>query len=309
MPGLPVTAPILTVEDLSVRYGVRVALSGVTLTVDPGQRVAVVGPNGSGKSTFLKAIVGLVEITGGRITVHDHAPGRDRCVAYVPQRAGLDWRFPVTVEDVVLMARAHRVGWLRRPGAADHAAVDAALSAVGIADLAHRRIRDLSGGQQQRMLIARALAQEARLVLMDEPLNILDTGSAETIVDVMDDLAANGVAVLVALHDLALAEARFDTVLLVSGRMIAYGPPSEALSEKNLISAYGAGLQVVDGTDGRRVVSDPGCCDDGHAAHLAPAIAPRSAVGLPSVGWTAGGTAAQAQPDESRTRGHGHRSG
>jgi len=298
-------APILTVEDLTVCYGARVALSGVTLTVDPGQRVAVVGPNGSGKSTFLKAIVGLVETTSGRIAVHDHAPGRDRCVAYVPQRAGLDWRFPVTVQDVVLMARAHRVGWLRQPGAADRAAVDAALSAVGIADLAHRRIRDLSGGQQQRMLIARALAQEARLVLMDEPLNNLDQGSAETIVDVMDDLAANGVAVLVALHDLALAEARFDTVLLVSGRMIAYGPPSEALSERNLITAYGAGLQVVDGTDGRRVVSDPGCCDDGHSAHLPPVVVHGGPAGLPSVGWTAGDAAGLS--GESVTRGHGRR--
>lgn len=269
MSSLRLDVPILEIDDLTVCYGSRVALSGVSLAVAPGQRVAIVGPNGSGKSTLLKAIVGLVDATSGRIAVHDHLPGVDRCVAYVPQRAGLDWAFPVSVGDVVLMGRAHRIGWLRRPAAADRTAMRAALAAVDIADLEDRRIRDLSGGQQQRMLIAQALAQEAKLVLMDEPLNNLDAASAGTILDVLDGLADRGVAVLVAMHDLALAEARFDRALLLARRMVAYGPPREALSEAHLRDAYGAGLQVIDGPDGRRVLSDPGCCDDGHAAVIA----------------------------------------
>ncbi|MEO8083263.1 MAG: metal ABC transporter ATP-binding protein [Ardenticatenales bacterium] len=277
---MPLTPPILEVTDLTVRYDSRVALSDVTFTVAPGERMAVVGPNGSGKSTLLKAIVGLVDASSGRIAVHDHAPGQDRCVAYVPQRAGLDWGFPVTVYDVVLMGRAHRVGWLRRPGAADRAAVAAALAAVDIEDLSSRRIRDLSGGQQQRMLIARALVQDARLVLMDEPLNNLDAASADTIMAVLDDLSANGVAVLVAMHDLVLAEARFDSALLLARRMVACGPPHESLAEDHLRAAYGAGLQIVESPDGHHVLSDPGCCDDGHAAVIAPKMPRRVATGM-----------------------------
>lgn len=264
------STPILEVDDLTVRYGPLVALSGVTLAVAPGERLAIVGPNGSGKSTLLKAVVGLVDIDGGRITVHDHAPGHDRCVAYVPQRVELDWTFPLSVADVVLMGRAHRVGWLRRPRPDDRRAVRAALADVGIADLAARRIRDLSGGQQQRVLIARALAQDARLVLMDEPLNHLDSASAETVLAVLDRLAAAGVAVAVAMHDLELAASRFDRVLLVARRMVAFGPPAEVLTADHLVAAYGGGLRIVDGPDGRRLLADLG----GHTdAHRAPATA------------------------------------
>jgi len=269
------SAPILEVDDLTVCYGPHVALSGVTLALGPGERLAVVGPNGSGKSTLLKAIVGLVDVAAGRITVHDHAPGHDRCVAYVPQRAELDWTFPLSVADVVLMGRTHRIGWLRRPRPADRRAARAALADVGIADLAARRIRDLSGGQQQRVLIARALAQEARLVLMDEPLNHLDSGSAETVLDVLDRVAAAGVAVAVAMHDLELAASRFDRVLLVARRMVAFGSPAEVLSTDHLVAAYGGGLRIVDGPDGRRLLADLG----GHtAAHGPPAMAATPAV-------------------------------
>ncbi len=265
------SAPILEVGDLAVRYGPIEALSGVTLALAPGERLAVVGPNGSGKSTFLKAIVGLVGLDGGRLTVHSHAPGHDRCVAYVPQRAAIDWSFPLSVADVVLMGRAHRIGWLRRPAAADRRAVRDALDALGIAELAGRRIGDLSGGQQQRVLIARALAQEARLVLMDEPLNHLDAASAETVLAVLDRLAAAGVTVVAAMHDLAVAAARFDRVLLLARRMVAVGPPDDVLTPDRLVAAYGGGLRIVDGPDGRLVLADLG----GHTpTPAAPSMAP-----------------------------------
>lgn len=277
---MPLTPPILEVADLTVRYGDRVALTDVAFAVRPGERMAVVGPNGGGKSTLLKAITGLIDVTAGRITLRDGLSGPDGCIAYVPQRADLDWSFPVTVGDVVLMGRAHRVGWLRRPGNEDRAAVARALDAVGIADLATRRIRDLSGGQQQRMLIARALAQEARLVLMDEPFNNLDPASAGTILSVLEDLSADGVAVIIAMHDLALAEARFDSAVLLSRRMVACGVPRDVLTEDHLQAAYGAALRIVEGPDGNRILSDPGCHDDDHVMVTAPAGARRVATGI-----------------------------
>ena len=167
------------------------------------------------------------------------SPAGHLCIAYVPQRTQVDWRFPVTVEDVVMMGRVGQIGLLRRPGRGDWAATRAALARVGAAALAHKQIGALSGGQQQRVFLARALAQEAELVLLDEPLNGLDAPSQEAILGLLDDLRRDGVTVLLATHDLDLAAERFDRIMLLNRRIIAFESPTVALRAENLLRAYG----------------------------------------------------------------------
>jgi len=237
---------VLSVRDLTVRYGNRVALDGVSFSLTCGARVAVVGPNGAGKSTLFRVVAGLLPVDAGRITVHGHAPGVDVCVAYVQQRSEVDWRFPVCVADVVMMGRLGRIGLFRRPRAVDRERVAEALRTVHLADLAQRQIGALSGGQQQRMFIARALAQEAELVLMDEPLTGLDARSRDDILGVLDRLKTAGVAVMVATHDLDLAVRSFEHALLLNGRVVAYGPPADVVSEANLLEAYGGRVRFLD---------------------------------------------------------------
>lgn len=261
--------PVLAIRDLAVRFGELSALEGVSLAVAPGEQVAVVGPNGAGKSTLFKAILGLVPHAAGEIRVHGHAAGADTCVAYVPQRSQVDFAFPLSVADVVMMGRVGHIGLLRRPGAEDRARVRACLAQVRLEGLADRPIGALSGGQQQRMFIARALAQEAELVLLDEPLSGLDARSEADVLAVLDALHAQGVAVLVATHDLALAAERFDRVLLLSRRQIAFGLPEAVLTEANLLAAYGGHVRVADTGEGRLIVGDLGW--EGHPGVAGPA--------------------------------------
>ncbi|MBL8093858.1 MAG: ABC transporter ATP-binding protein [Anaerolineales bacterium] len=201
------------------------AIRGVVLNVPAGARVALVGPNGAGKSTVLKAVAGLIPHEG-RIEVFGH--GVNRCrhrAAYLPQRAEVDWRFPVSVERLVLAGRYVHLGWLARPGRADFAAVAEALDILRITDLAKRQIGDLSGGQQQRALLARALAQRADLLLLDEPLNAVDAATRQVIADVLDTVRTQGRTVLMATHDLGRLEADFDGALyLCEGRVVAPPP-------------------------------------------------------------------------------------
>ncbi len=201
------------------------AVRGVALTVPAGARVALVGPNGAGKSTVLKAVAGLIPYDG-QIEVFGH--GSNRCrhrVAYLSQRAEVDWRFPVSVERLVMAGRYVHLGWLARPGRADFAAVAEALEVLRIADLAQRQIGDLSGGQQQRALLARALAQQADLLLLDEPLNAVDTATRQVIADVLETVRTLGRTVLMATHDLGRLEADFDGALyLCEGRVVAPPP-------------------------------------------------------------------------------------
>ncbi len=261
----PVPPPILTVEHASVAYGDIPALDDVSFQVAPGDRIAVVGPNGAGKSTLFKAITGILPLQAGTIQVHGHRAGVDHCVAYVPQRGDVDWSFPLSVADAVMHGRVGRIGWLRRPSAADRASVRACLAAVRLDDLAGRQIGALSGGQQQRMFIARALAQEAELVLMDEPLTGLDARSRQDVLDVLDMLDAQGIAVMVATHDLALAADLFERVLLLNRRLIAWGPPGVVLTEAHLLAAYRGHIRLVDTDAGRLVLGDTG--HDGHDPH------------------------------------------
>jgi ABC-type Mn2+/Zn2+ transport system ATPase subunit len=221
-----------------------------------GSRVAIVGPNGAGKSTLFKALVGLLPLRSGRILIHGRPLGQHKdCVAYVPQREEVDWRFPVTVADVVMMGRYKRQGWFGRPSAADRTAVRRCLEQLGIADLAGRSIGELSGGQQQRVFLARALAQEPHILLLDEPFTGVDATTQEATLALLDALRDQGVTTLVSTHDLSLAAQRFDRVLLLNREMVAFGPPAEALSVEHIQRAFGGRVLFVNGV---AVVDD--CC-------------------------------------------------
>src|SRR3972149_1757118 len=194
--------PILDVVHLSVRYNGHMALENITFHLHAGERVAVVGPNGAGKSTLFKAVAGVLSPTSGKVNIFGSTPNKHVCIGYIPQRSQVDWNFPVSVADVVMMGRSAKLGPLNWPHKRDWEFVNHALETVEISDLASRQISQLSGGQQQRMFIARALAQEAELMLMDEPLSGLDTPSQEGILDLLDRLKMENVTVMVATHDL-----------------------------------------------------------------------------------------------------------
>src|SRR5574340_1458806 len=205
--------PILKVEGLTVEYESGMALDNLAFELQRGERLAVVGPNGAGKSTLFKVIAGVLRPSRGLVEVAGHEPGGHICIAYVPQRSQVDWNFPATVADVVMMGRAGKLGFVRWPNAHDWELVHQALNTVRLTDLADRQISELSGGQQQRMFIARALAQEAELMLMDEPLSGLDLPAQEGILKLLDTLQAQNVTVMVATHDLDQAGQYFDRVM------------------------------------------------------------------------------------------------
>ncbi len=252
-------APVVSVAKLSVSLSGRPALIDVTFDLEEGRHLAVVGPNGAGKTTLLRVLSGLLPLSMGTVHVHGHGPCKHVCIAYVPQKSGIDWRFPVTVYDAVMMGRTQRIGVLRRPGERDHLAVREALAAVELADLAHRQIDQLSGGQQQRMFLARALAQEADLILLDEPFAGLDVPSRSEVLGLIAGLRGRGMGVIVALHDLGVAAQSFDEVLLLKRRMIGHGPASAVLTEENLREAYGSCLHLAEGASGVFVVHDTAC--------------------------------------------------
>jgi manganese/iron transport system ATP-binding protein len=254
--------PILEVDRLSVRYESGLALDQVSFHLHRGERVALVGPNGAGKSTLFKVIAGILEPSGGRVSIAGEGPGGHICIAYVPQRSQVDWSFPVTVSDVVMMGRTSKVGLLRWPKRQDKDMVRQALADVGMEAFSARQISELSGGQQQRMFIARALAQEAELMLMDEPLNGVDVQSQEVIFALLDELRRRAVTIMVATHDLDQAADRFDRVLLLNHRLLGFGAPQEVFTTERLMAAYGGHLKLVEG-DGQFVALGDTCCDDG----------------------------------------------
>ena len=250
----------LDVEGVEVGYEGRMVLSGLTFRLEHGTRAAVVGPNGAGKSTLFKALVGLLPLRSGRILIHGLPLGSHLdCVAYIPQRENVDWNFPVTVRDVVTMGRYGHLHWLQRPGKRDRALVDESLDRMGIADLASRSINELSGGQQQRVFLARALAQEPHIFLMDEPFNGVDRVTQDATLDLLDHLREKDVTVLISTHDLNLAATRFDKVLLLNRALVAYGRADEVLGEENLVRAFGSSLLV---KAGATLLVDE-CCPDG----------------------------------------------
>ncbi len=245
--------PILDVRQLTVRYNGRAALDQLTFHLHAGERVAVVGPNGAGKSTLFKVVAGALSASQGEIRIFGSQPSGHVCIGYVPQRNHVDWRFPVSVEDVVMMGRIAKIGLFGWPRPIDRQRVQAALETVHLAPLAKRQIAQLSGGQQQRMFIARALAQEAELMLMDEPLTGLDSPSQEDLLTLLDELKAQNVTLLVATHDLQQAASHFERVMLLNRRIIAFGTPAQTLTSEHLASAYGEGaLQLI----------GDACCDE-----------------------------------------------
>lgn len=247
----------LEMEDVTVAYNGKPVLENVSIQVPHGARAAVVGPNGAGKSTLFKAMVGLLPLKRGRILIHGLPLGiHQDCVAYVPQREEVDWRFPVSVEDVVMMGRFGQLRRLQRPGEQDRTAVARSLEQMGISHLASTPVGDLSGGQQQRVFLARALAQEPHILLMDEPFTGVDASTQETTLALLDELQLQHVTMLISTHDLNLASERFDQVLLLNRRVISYGPPKEAFTPHNLAQAFSGKILVLPG--GALLVDD--CC-------------------------------------------------
>jgi manganese/zinc/iron transport system ATP- binding protein len=248
--------PAIEVTDLTVAYGATPVLWDVDLTVPPGVLMAIVGPNGAGKTTLIKAILELVRPAAGRVLIHGRPyEEQRRLVAYVPQRRTVDWDFPTNVLDVVLMGRYGALGWLRRPGRRDRTLALEALEQVGMVQLADRQISQLSGGQQQRVFLARALVQDARVYLMDEPFQGVDATTERTIVDLLRRLRAQGRTVVCVHHDLQTVAEYFDWATLLNVRRIASGPVEEVFTEENLRLTYG-GLVSFLGENGRRAAGE-----------------------------------------------------
>ncbi len=249
----------IEVADLTVAYRERPVLWDVDLAVPPGILMAIVGPNGAGKTTLMKAILGLVRPAAGQVLIHGRPYAQQRgLVGYVPQRGSVDWDFPTTVLDVVMMGRYGALGWVRRPGRHERDLALEALAKVGMADFRGRQISQLSGGQQQRVFLARALVQEARVYFMDEPFQGVDARTERAIVGLLQGLRAEGRTVVVVHHDLQTVPEYFDWVTLLNVRRIASGPVAVAFTERNLRLAYGGrvgflapdGAAAADGGDG-----------------------------------------------------------
>lgn len=232
----------VSVRGVAVSYGETRALEGVDLELDPGQVHGLIGMNGSGKSTLFKALMGLVRLDGGTIRLFGERPEAARRamrIAYTPQAEDVDWDFPISVAEVVMMGRYGQMGWRRRAGAEDRAAAAAALERCDLGELAGRQIGALSGGQRKRAFLARGLAQGADLLLLDEPFAGVDKRSEATITALLRELAAEGKTVFVSTHDLVAVPELCDRVALINRRIIAQGPTGEALVPERLAEAFG----------------------------------------------------------------------
>jgi manganese/zinc/iron transport system ATP- binding protein len=230
----------LIIRDLAVAYQHKVVLRGVNARIERGQVIGIIGPNGGGKSTLLKAILGIVPIVHGSVTLFGRpsASMRPR-IAYVPQREIVDWDFPVTVWDVVMMGRYPHVGWLRRPGPTDALVVAQVLRQVSMWEFRRMQIGQLSGGQQQRVFVARALAQEADVLLLDEPFNGIDAQTQEVLRSVIEGGRQTGKIVLLATHDLISASCACDCLCCLNQRLVSYGPTQETYTPETLAATYG----------------------------------------------------------------------
>ncbi len=240
-------APVLDIHDVNVAYHRKPVLWDIDLTLQEPRLVGIVGPNGAGKSTLLKAVLGLVPLASGTIQIYGKPVSRQRRkVGYVPQRESVDWDFPVSVLDVVLMGTYNRLGWFRRPGYREKEWARECLSRVGLAELEHRQIGQLSGGQQQRTFLARALAQQAEIYFMDEPLAGVDAATEKTIFSLLQELRGQGKTVFVVHHDLRTVSEYFDNVVLLNVRLVAHGPTKKVFTEENLRITYGGRLAILD---------------------------------------------------------------
>ena len=253
-------AAAVSLDDVSAGYGERMALSDVTLRVVPGSLLAVVGPNGAGKSTLLKVMAGLLRPFSGTVRVLDEPVGRAaRRVAYLPQAEGVDWHFPVAVADVVMMGRYPLIGVGRRPSARDREHVEHALETVRMRDMRNRQIGALSGGQRRRVFLARALAAQPDLFLLDEPVTGVDATTQEDLMDVLEAQTRLGRTVVASTHDLLCAAQRFHQAAFINGRVIATGPANLVLDQRLLAQTYGGHVLILQG-DGSTTLA----LDDAH---------------------------------------------
>jgi manganese/zinc/iron transport system ATP- binding protein len=240
-------APPVEVHDMTVAYHRKPVLWDIDLVVPQGQLVAIVGPNGAGKSTLIKAILGLIPLASGKVEIFGLPYEQQRhLVGYVPQRETVDWDFPVTALDVVLMGTYGRLGWFRRPGAAEKKRSTECLEQVGMSRYGGRQIRQLSGGQQQRVFLARALAQDAQIYFMDEPFAGVDAATEQAIVELLQALREQGKTVLVVHHELQTVKEYFDYVILLNMRLVAAGPVSTTFTPEMLQTTYGGRLTILD---------------------------------------------------------------
>ena len=236
----------IQIHDMTIAYHKKPVLWDVDLDVPEGQLVGIIGPNGAGKSTMIKAIMDLVPKASGWVKIYGEDYGEMRkTIGYVPQRESVDWDFPISALDVVLMGRYGHVGWIRRPGREDRRLAHDALDKVGMNDYARRQISHLSGGQQQRVFLARALAQDARIYMMDEPFAGVDAATERAIIDILVTLREQGKTILVVHHDLQTVTEYFDWVIMLNMRVVASGPTKEAFTDDNLQKTYGGRLTVL----------------------------------------------------------------
>lgn len=241
-----VESPVLEIHDLTVSYDQSPVLWNVDLSLPAGKLIGILGPNGAGKSTLIKAIMGLVPTTGGYIKIFDRELNDVRSrISYVPQRESVDWNFPASVLDVVMMGTYGKLGLFRRPGKKEKKIAMDCLEKVGMQAFVDRQISELSGGQQQRVFIARALAQEADLYLMDEPFAGVDMATEIAIFQLLQEMTAAGKTVIVVHHDIHSAMNYFDWIIMLNLHLVASGPKSEVVTEDLLRKTYGGKLNLL----------------------------------------------------------------
>lgn len=247
--------PALEVNHLTVSYTQKPVLWSIDLEVPQGKIVGVVGPNGAGKSTLLKSIMDIIPISSGRVKIFGEDLDQVRArVSYVPQRESVDWDFPASVFDVVMMGRYGKLGLFKRPKKKDKDAVMECLDKVGMVGFADRQISQLSGGQQQRVFIARALAQEADFYLLDEPFAGVDAATEKAIIELLRKMATENKTLLVVHHDLQSVQNYFDWMILLNVHLVAFGPTSEVYNEDNIQKAYGGKLTLL--SDVRNIIAN-----------------------------------------------------
>ena len=231
---------MLVVENLAVSYRGVSALKGVSFTVHQGELVGLLGPNGGGKTTMLKAMLGLIPAQGGVVTLHSSPLKQQRQkIAYVPQRSQIDWDYPITAQNVVMMARILQNGWFGSPSRQSRELVKDALQRVGMWELRQRQIGELSGGQQQRVFLARAIAQQAEIFLFDEPFTGIDKKTETVIFNIFSELKAEGKMLLVSSHQWGDTLTLYDRLLLINQQLVATGSPQEVVTLDNIQQAYG----------------------------------------------------------------------
>jgi manganese/zinc/iron transport system ATP- binding protein len=251
--------PPISVRDLTVAYRETPVLWDIDLDIPEGQMVAIVGPNGAGKSTLIKTILGLVRPVSGTVAVFGESYDRQRrLVGYVPQRSSADWDFPTNVLDVVQMGTYGQLGWVRRPGRRERQIAQECLAQVGMADLSGRQISQLSGGQQQRVFLARALAQDALVYLLDEPLAGVDATTERVIIDVLRGLRERGKTLVVVHHDFETLRDYFDWIVMLNVRLIASGPVAETFTPETFQATYGGRLAALSELSGVATVAAGG---------------------------------------------------